>query len=38
MLLGSKLQDAVDKMVDAVADMAEGKMPEGLDPSMFKNN
>ncbi len=38
MLLGSKLQDAVDKMVDAVADMAEGKMPEGFDPSMFKNN
>lgn len=38
MLLGSKLQDAVDKMVDAVADMAEGKMPEGFDPSMFKNS
>lgn len=35
MLLGSKLKDAVDKMVDAVADMAEGKMPEGFDPSMF---
>ena len=35
MMLGSKLQDAVDKMVDAVADMAEGKMPEGIDPSMF---
>lgn len=35
MLLGSKLQDAVDKMVDAVADMAMGKMPEGIDPSMY---
>lgn len=35
MLLGSKLQDAVDKMVDAVADMAIGKMPEGIDPSMY---
>ena len=35
MLLGSKLKDAVDKMVDSVADMAEGKMPEGIDPSMF---
>ena len=23
------------KMLDAVADMAEGKMPEGIDPSMF---
>lgn len=35
MLLGNKLQDAVDKMVDAVADMAMGKMPEGIDPSMY---
>lgn len=35
MLLGHKLQDAVDKMVDAVADMAMGKMPEGIDPSMY---
>ena len=35
MLLGNKLQDAVDKMLDAVADMAMGKMPEGIDPSMY---
>ena len=35
MLLGNKFQDAVDKMVDAVADMARGKMPEGIDPSMY---
>lgn len=35
MLLGNKLQEAVDKMVDAVADMAMGKMPEGIDPSMY---
>lgn len=35
MLLGSKLQDAVDKMVDAVADMAMGKIPDGIDPSMY---
>ena len=35
MLLGNKLQDAVDKMVDAVADMAMGKMPEGIAPSMY---
>lgn len=35
MLLGSKLKEAVDKMVDSVADLAEGKMPEGIDPSMF---
>lgn len=36
MMLGSKLQEAVDKMVDAVADMAEGKMPEGFDKSAFR--
>ena len=35
MLLGNKFQDAVDKMVDAVADMAMGKMPKGIDPSMY---
>lgn len=35
MLLGNKFQDAVDKMVDAVADMAMGKMPEGIDPSVY---
>ena len=35
MLLGNKFQDAVDKMVDAVADMAMGKMPEGIDPSRY---
>ena len=35
MLLGNKFQDAVDKMVDAVADMAMGKMPEGIDTSMY---
>lgn len=34
-LLGSKLQDALDKIVDAIADMSEGKMPEGIDPSMY---
>lgn len=35
MVLGSKLQSVVDKMVDTVADMSEGKMPEDIDPSMF---
>ena len=34
-MLGSKLQKAVDRIVDSVADLAEGKMPEGIDPSMF---
>ena len=35
MLLGSKLQDAMDKMVDGLAAMSEGRMPEGFDPSMY---
>lgn len=35
MMLGSKLKDVLDKMVDALAAMSEGRMPEGVDPSMF---
>ncbi len=35
MLLGSKLQDALDKMVTALADASEGRMPEGFDPSQY---
>lgn len=34
-LLGSKLQDALDKVVDAIAAMSEGRVPEGIDPSMY---
>ena len=34
-LLGSKLQEALDKVVDAISAMSEGRMPEGVDPSMF---
>ncbi len=34
-MIGSKIRDAIDKVVDSVADLAEGKMPEGIDPSMF---
>lgn len=35
MMLGSKLKEALDKMVDGLAAMSEGRMPEGVDPSMF---
>lgn len=35
MMLGSKIQDALDKMVDGLAAVSEGRMPEGVDPSMF---
>ena len=35
-LLGSRLQQGLDKVVDALVDMSEGRMPEGFDPSMMK--
>lgn len=37
MVLGSKLQQALDKVVTGLADASEGKMPEGFDPSMYEN-
>ncbi|MCM1501711.1 MAG: hypothetical protein NC115_03465 [Bacteroidales bacterium] len=35
MMLGSKLQEALDKMVDGLAAVSEGRMPDGVDPSMY---
>lgn len=35
MMLGSKLQQAVDRMVEGLAAVSEGRMPDGIDPSMF---
>ena len=34
-LLGSKLKEALDKVLDGLAAMSEGRMPEGIDPSMY---
>ena len=34
-ILGGKIKDALDKVVDSLVDMSEGRMPEGFDPSMF---
>ena len=34
-ILGSKLKDALDKVVDALVAVSEGRMPEGVDPSMY---
>lgn len=34
-LLGSKIKDALDKVVDSLVAMSEGRMPEGIDPSMY---
>jgi hypothetical protein len=34
-LLGGKLKDALDKVVDGLVAVSEGRMPEGIDPSMY---
>ena len=34
-LLGGKLKDALDKVVDGLVAVSEGRMPEGVDPSMY---
>ena len=36
MLLGSKIQGALDKVVDSLVDLSEGRMPEGVDLSNLK--
>lgn len=35
MMLGSKVQEGLDKVVDALVAASEGRMPEGVDPSIF---
>lgn len=37
MMLGKKIQEALDKMVDGLVAVSEGRMPEGVDPDMLKN-
>ena len=34
-LLGGKLKEGLDKVVDAMVAMSEGRVPEGIDPSMM---
>lgn len=36
--LGPKIKEGLDKMVDALVDMSEGRMPEGFDPSKYGVN
>lgn len=38
MMLGGKIKEALDKMVDSIVDASNGKMPEGFDPSSFGVN
>ena len=35
MMLGNKLQDALNKVVDGLVDVSNGKFPEGFDPSQY---
>ena len=35
-ILGSKLKEGLDKVVDGLVAMSEGRMPEGFDPSQYK--
>ena len=34
-LLGGKLKEGLDRVVDAMVAMSEGRVPEGIDPSMM---
>jgi hypothetical protein len=36
MLLGKKLKEGMDKVVDALVAMSEGRMPEGVDEDALK--
>lgn len=36
MLIGNKLKDALDKLVDGLAAMSEGRMPEGVDQDTLR--
>ena len=35
MMIGSKVKDGLDKIVDGLVAASNGKMPEGFDPSQF---
>lgn len=35
MMLSGKVKEALDKIVDGLVDVSNGKMPEGVDPSVW---
>ena len=35
MMLSGKIKEALNKVVDSLVDISNGKMPEGFDPSQF---
>lgn len=38
MMLGSKIKEALDKLVDSMVDLSEGRMPAGMDASSFRGS
>jgi len=38
MMLSGKIKEALDKVVDGLADASNGKMPEGFDPNLWPKN
>lgn len=37
MMLGTKIRQGLDQIVDGLVAVSEGRMPEGVDPDMLKN-
>ena len=37
-MLGGKIKEGLDKIVDGLVAVSEGRAPEGVDPSLFKGN
>ena len=36
MMLGGKIREAMDKMVDGLVAMSEGRMPDGIDEEAIR--
>mgnify|MGYP001541278931 FL=1 len=36
MMLGGKIREAMDRMVDGLVAMSEGRMPEGIDEETLR--
>ena len=37
MMIGDKIRNGLDKLVDGLVDASNGKLPEGVDPASFMN-
>ena len=38
MMIGGKVREGLDKIVDSLVDISNGVMPEGFDPSNFRGS